>query len=107
MDLHTSQVTTSIASAAMPGSSKARIAYTDDLSISAQDSSLGLPGCYLAPRPSTSASQRGGKRFALPSFHVIDGILDIVESDNATVILIVGRWRQLCAAEFSRHRRDR
>ena len=92
----------------MPGSSKARIAYTDDLSISAQDSSLGLPGCYLAPRPSTSASQRGGKRFALPSFHVIDEILDIVESDNATtVILIVGCWCQLCAAEFSRHRRDR
>ena len=92
MDLHTSQVPTSMASASMPGSSKARIAYTDDLSISAQDSSLGLPGCYLAPRPSTSASQRGGKRFALPSFHVIDEIVDIVERDNAAVILSVPAW---------------
>ena len=92
--------------AAGVGLSKARIAYMDGLSISVQDSSLGLPGCYLAPRPSTSASQRGGKRFALPSFHVIDEILDIVESDNATVILIVGRWCQLCAAELPRHRRD-
>ena len=33
-----------------------------------------------------------GVSFALPSFHVIDEILDIVERDNATVILIVPAW---------------
>ena len=59
MDLHTSQVTTSMASASMPGSSKARIAYTDDLSISAQDSSLGLPGCYWVKRGSERQTSTG------------------------------------------------
>ena len=33
-----------------------------------------------------------GVSFALPSFHVIDEILDVVERDNATVILIVPAW---------------
>ena len=33
-----------------------------------------------------------GVSFALPSFHVIDEIIYIVERDNATVILIVPAW---------------
>ena len=33
-----------------------------------------------------------GVSFALPSFHVIDEILDIVERDNATIILSVPAW---------------
>jgi len=33
-----------------------------------------------------------GVSFALPNFHVIDEVLDVIERDNATAILIVPAW---------------